>query len=116
MCRKALKKMIAKFEETEELGELKRREWKRLSNESAEEVALVVVERVSVSQYSSTSARTLSRDLSLPWSRVRNILRSTVKWYPYKIQVVQTLNADPDKRIQFCRMFLARIAVYNSWP
>ncbi|GBN80616.1 hypothetical protein AVEN_251339-1 [Araneus ventricosus] len=101
MSRKAFKKMIAKFEETLELSVLKGREWKRLSYETADEVALVVVERMSGSQYSSTSARAVSRDLSLPWSIVQNVLRSTVKWYPYKIHLVQVLNlADPDERTQ----------------
>ncbi|GBN09925.1 hypothetical protein AVEN_216281-1 [Araneus ventricosus] len=65
MSRQALKKMIIKFEETGESGVLQGRGWKRLSNETAEEVALAVVERASGSQYSSRSARALSRDLSL---------------------------------------------------
>ncbi|GBL61795.1 hypothetical protein AVEN_273679-1 [Araneus ventricosus] len=65
MSRQALKKMIIKFEETGESGVLQGRGWKRLSNETAEEVALAVVERASGSQYSSRSARAMSRDLSL---------------------------------------------------
>ncbi|GBN85368.1 hypothetical protein AVEN_140277-1 [Araneus ventricosus] len=73
-----------------------------------------MVERASGSQYSSTSARAVSRDLPLPWSTVQNVLRYIVKWYPYKIHVVQALKpADPDKRYQ---LFLARIVIDNLWP
>ncbi|GBN13602.1 hypothetical protein AVEN_260752-1 [Araneus ventricosus] len=102
MSRQALKKMITKFEDAGELGVLQGRLRKRLSNETAEEVALAVVEIASGSQYSSTSARAVSRHLSLPWSTVQNVLRYIVKWYPYKIHVVQALKLwEPDKRTQF---------------
>ncbi|GBO04107.1 hypothetical protein AVEN_203796-1 [Araneus ventricosus] len=102
MSRQALKKMITKFREAGELGVLQGRWRKQLSNKTTEEVALAVVERASGSQYSWTSARAVSRDLFLPWSTVQNVLRYIVKWYPYKIHVVQALKpADPDKRTQF---------------
>lgn len=117
MSRQALKKMMTKFEETGELRVLQGRGRKRISQETAEEVALAVVDRASASQYSVTSARAVSRDLSLPWSTVRKILRAIIKWYPYKIHVVQALNpSDPEKRTDFARMFLARIAVDKAWP
>ncbi|GBN16768.1 hypothetical protein AVEN_156101-1 [Araneus ventricosus] len=76
MSRRALKKMITKFEETGELGVLQGKGRKRLSNETAEEVPLAAVERAPGSQYSSKSARAVSRDLSLTKSTVRNVLRS----------------------------------------
>ncbi|GBM40408.1 hypothetical protein AVEN_122628-1 [Araneus ventricosus] len=79
MSRQALKKMITKCEDAGELGVLKGRWRKQLSSETAEEVVLAVVERASGSQYSSTSARAVSRDLSLPWSTVRKVLRYIVK-------------------------------------
>ncbi|GBM52533.1 hypothetical protein AVEN_230564-1 [Araneus ventricosus] len=62
MLRQALKKMITKIEETWELGVLQGRGHKQFSNESAEEFALAVVERVSGSQYSLTSIRVVSCD------------------------------------------------------
>ncbi|GBM39442.1 hypothetical protein AVEN_126322-1 [Araneus ventricosus] len=52
--------------ETRELDVLLGRGRKRLSDEAVEEVALTVIERAFHSQYSSTSARVASRDLSLP--------------------------------------------------
>ncbi|GBM05965.1 hypothetical protein AVEN_80559-1 [Araneus ventricosus] len=89
---------------------------KQLSNEIAAEFALSVVGRADGSQYSSTSAPVVSRDLSLPWLTLRKILRSIVNWYLYKIYVAQALNpADWDKRTQFPRNALARISVDNSW-
>ncbi|GBL83421.1 hypothetical protein AVEN_110719-1 [Araneus ventricosus] len=117
VSRQALKKMITKFEKIGELCVLQGRGRKRLSNESAEEVILAVIERASGSQYSSTCARTVSLHLSLPWFTVRKVLRSIVKWYPYKIQVVQELNSvNPDKYTEFARILLVRIAVDNAWP
>ncbi|GBM57538.1 hypothetical protein AVEN_97651-1 [Araneus ventricosus] len=102
MSRQAFKKMITKFEDDGKLGVLKGRWRKRLSNETAEEVAIAVVEIASGSQYPLTSAREVSRDLSLSWSRIRKVLRWIVKWYPYKIHVVQALKPeDSDKRTQF---------------
>ncbi|GBM95080.1 hypothetical protein AVEN_111036-1 [Araneus ventricosus] len=73
-----------------------------------------VIDRESDSQYSSTSSRSVSRDFFLSWSAVRKFLRSIVKCYSYKIHVMQALNpADPGKRTQFARLFLARRAVDN---
>ncbi|GBN37204.1 hypothetical protein AVEN_110883-1 [Araneus ventricosus] len=97
--------MIIKFKDTGELCVLQGRGRKRLSNETAEEVFLAMAERASGSQYSSKSARAVSRDSSLPLSTVRNIPRSILEWYPYKIHIVQALKpADSDKRTQFSRI------------
>ena len=57
MSRQALKKMIQKFEEIGDLGVMRGRGRKRISNETVEAVALAVVERESGSQYSAPSAR-----------------------------------------------------------
>ncbi|GBO24238.1 hypothetical protein AVEN_98315-1 [Araneus ventricosus] len=64
--RQALKKMITKFEETEDLDLLLGRGRKRLSDETEKEVVLAVVERAADYQYSSICARAVSRDLFLP--------------------------------------------------
>ncbi|GBM23347.1 hypothetical protein AVEN_97754-1 [Araneus ventricosus] len=105
MSRRALKKMITKFQDPGELGVLPKRGRKRLTNETAEEVALTDVERALGSPYSSTSARAVSRDLSLPWSTVREVICFIIKWYSYKIHVAQSLNsADPEKCTQFPRI------------
>ncbi|GBM77687.1 hypothetical protein AVEN_22398-1 [Araneus ventricosus] len=102
--------MITKFKVTGKLGLLQGRGRKPLLNETAEEVA--VVERAHGSQYSSTSAQAVPCGLSLSWSTVRKIRRSFVKWYPYKIHVVQALNpAGPYKRTQFARFFVENFGV-----
>ena len=80
--------MIQKFEETRDLGVMRGRGKKQISNETMEEVALDAVESESGSQRSATSARAVLRDLSLPWSTVRKILKSSLKWYPYNISFV----------------------------
>ena len=47
----------------------------------------------------------------------RKILRSILKWYPYKISFVQQLNpAGPEKLLNFSTNFLARIIIENEWP
>ena len=66
MSRHALKKMIQKFDATWNLGMMRGKGRKRISNETVEKVALAVLEIKSGSQYSASSARTVSRDLSLP--------------------------------------------------
>ena len=59
-----------------------------------------------------------TRDLYLPWSTVRNILKSILKWYPYNWNsFVEQLNtANLEKRLNFRTIFLARIIVDNKWP
>ena len=47
MSKNGLKKVIVKFEETENLYALPRKEWKAVANETAKEVATVVFERTS---------------------------------------------------------------------
>ena len=84
MSSQALKKMIQKFGETRDLGVMRGRVRKRISNEIVE-VAFDVVERESGSQCSASSARALLRELSLPWPTVQKILRSILMWSPYKI-------------------------------
>ena len=73
--------MIQKFEETGYLGVKQERGRKRISNETVEEMALAVVEREFGSQYSTSSARAMSCDLSLPWSTVRKILSGSKVWF-----------------------------------
>ena len=58
--------MIQKLEETRDLGVMRGKGRKQISNETLEEVALAVVERESGSQYSASSARAVSHDLSFP--------------------------------------------------
>ena len=66
--RQTLKKIIQKFEKTGDLGVMRGRERKRISNETVEEVAFADFERESGSHYSASSARSVSHDLSLRWS------------------------------------------------
>ena len=66
MSRQVLKKMIQKFHETGDLSVRRERGRKRISNETAEEVASVVVERESSSQYCAPNTRMVLCDLSPP--------------------------------------------------
>ena len=61
-----MKKMIQKFVETVDLGMRRGKGRKQISNKTVDEVAFTVVEREFGSQYSASSARAMSRDLSPP--------------------------------------------------
>ena len=115
MSRQALKKIIQKFEKTKDLSVVRGRGRKQISYETVEEVAFDVVERESDSQYSALSSRAVLRDLSLLWSTVRKILKSSLKWYPCKISFAEHLNpAKSEKRHKFVTNFLAKIFVNNE--
>ena len=82
--------MIQKFEETGDSGVMRGRGRKWISNETEEEVAFAVLEREYYFQYSVSSTRAVSHDLSLPWCTVQKILRSILKWYLYKISFMNS--------------------------
>ncbi|GFT09979.1 uncharacterized protein TNCV_1114401 [Trichonephila clavipes] len=91
--RTGLREMIMKFEETGGLGMLPGRGWKPLGIE------------------------TTRWRLYRLWSTIRNILRYILKWYPYKIHVMQTLKPhDPRTRMEFGCRFLAKMEVDCAWP
>lgn len=117
MSKNGLKKMIMKFEATGDFGVQPGRGRKPVANETVADVTTAVVERASTSRYSSASARSVSRELAIPWSTVRKILRSILKWYPYKIHMVQMLQPqDHRTRYDFACRFLARMDVDDEWP
>ena len=113
--------MIQKFEEIGNLGVMRGRGRKRISNETVDEVAFAIVERESGSQNYASSTRAVSRDLSLPWSAVRKILSSILKWYPYKnhfrMELCATVKPNRSgKSYNFATSFLSGIIVHNEWP
>lgn len=61
MSRQAFKKMITKFEESGELGVLQGKGRKRISDETVEEVALLIVERAVIIDISVIIARDIIR-------------------------------------------------------
>ncbi|GFW59740.1 uncharacterized protein TNCV_4718321 [Trichonephila clavipes] len=112
-ARIGLRKMIMKFEETGNFFGCAARK----RTETVEEVATAMVERASSSIYSSASGRSVSRELEISWSTVQKILRYILKWYPYKIHVMQTLKPHDQKtRLEFACRFLVRMEVDDTWP
>ncbi|GFU84415.1 uncharacterized protein TNCV_994451 [Trichonephila clavipes] len=101
-----------KFEETGNLGVLPGRGRKLVEPKTVEEVATTIFERASSPTYSSASGLSASREMEIPWSTVRKILRYILKWYTYKIHVMQTLKPQDRKtRLGFACRFLARMEV-----
>ncbi|GFW73837.1 hypothetical protein TNCV_1542911 [Trichonephila clavipes] len=62
--------MIMKFEKTGDLIVMPGRGWKPVATETVEEVATAVVERASISIYSSASGRSVSCELEVLWSTI----------------------------------------------
>lgn len=66
-----------------------------------------------------TRARAISRQISVLYSTILKISHKFLKFYPYKICLVQLSTAligDENTRIAFSLKFLARMQVYNAWP
>ncbi|GFS70699.1 uncharacterized protein TNCV_520861 [Trichonephila clavipes] len=89
--------MIKKFQGTGDLSVMPERGRKSVGTESVEQIATAVIEIASSSIYSSASGRSMSRELEIPWSSLRKILRYILKWYPYNIPVMQTLKPQDQK-------------------
>ena len=76
-----------------------------------------VADRAERAPSSATSARVVTRELGVPWSTVRKILRCILHRYPYKTPIVQQLKPhDPQQRLDFALQFLARMEVDDLWP
>lgn len=113
----ALKNMIRKFELTGDLGIAPGRGRRPVTPQIVEEVTVAMAENAGRNLRSSSSARAVSRQLNIPWSTVRKVLRTIVKWYPYKLHIThQLLPHDADIRIDFALTFLARVEVDDMWP
>ncbi|GFX99658.1 uncharacterized protein TNCV_3053151 [Trichonephila clavipes] len=114
---KNLRLMVTKFEETESLNVRSGRERKPVSAEAIEKVALQVKEDKASNVQASTSVRHVAEALDLPRSTVYKIMRNIIRYYPYKLQLVQELLPhDFETRHLFSLQFLARLKVDSEWP
>ncbi|GFV74122.1 uncharacterized protein TNCV_4510291 [Trichonephila clavipes] len=84
-----LQLMVAKFEETGSLNVRSRRGGKPVSAEAIEKVALQVEEDKASNVQVSTSVRLVAEALKLPRSTVQKIMRNILRYYSYKLQLVQ---------------------------
>ncbi|GFV92923.1 uncharacterized protein TNCV_1693161 [Trichonephila clavipes] len=109
--------MITKFEEAGSLNVLSGRERKPVSTEAIEKVALQVEEDKASNVQASTSVRRVAEALDLPRSTVQKIMRNILRYYPYKLQLVQELLPhDFETRHLFSLQCLARLEVDPKWP
>ncbi|GFW21088.1 uncharacterized protein TNCV_2703281 [Trichonephila clavipes] len=114
---KNLRLMVSKFEETGSLNVRSGRGKNPVSAEAIEKVALQVEEDKSSNVLASTSVRRVAEALDLPRSTVQKIMRSILRYYPYKLQFVQELLPHDFKTQHlFSLQFLARLEVYPVWP
>ncbi|GFV60772.1 uncharacterized protein TNCV_1780761 [Trichonephila clavipes] len=112
-----LRLMVTKFEETGSLNVRSGRGRKSVSAEAIEKVALQVEEDKASNVQASTSARRVAEALDLPRSTVQKIMRNILRYYPYKLQLVQELLPhDFETRHLFSLQFLARLKVDPEWP
>ncbi|GFV30855.1 uncharacterized protein TNCV_4012891 [Trichonephila clavipes] len=109
--------MITKFEETGSLNVRSRRGRKPVSTEAIEKVALQVEEDKASNVQASTSVRRVAEALDLPRSTVQKIMRNILRYYPYKLQLVQELLPhDFETHHLFSLQCLARLEVDPEWP
>ena len=104
--------VIMKFENTGAFGVAAGRGRRPIPIEVFDEFAVALADRAERPPNSATSARAVSHELCVPWATVRKILRCSLHWYPYKIQIVQELKPhDPQQRLDFTLQFLAVMKV-----
>lgn len=109
--------MIARFEKIGHLGVQPVRGRKSTRSDVVEDVATAIVEQSMDNVVGCSSARAKSRNLGVPYSTVRNVLRKMVHFFPYKISHnQQLLPIDREKRLTYALTFLARVEVDASWP
>ncbi|GFY09440.1 uncharacterized protein TNCV_4321191 [Trichonephila clavipes] len=112
-----LRLMVTKFEETGSLNVRSGRERKPISAEAIEKVGLQVEENKVSNVQAGTRVRLVAEVLDLPRSTVQKIMRNILRYYPYKLQLVQELLAhDFETRHLFSLQFLARLEVDPEWP
>ncbi|GFW24942.1 uncharacterized protein TNCV_3846761 [Trichonephila clavipes] len=109
--------MVTKFEETGSFNVCCGRERKPASAEAMEKVALLVEEDKASNMQASTSVRRVAEALDLLHSTVQKIMRNILRYYPYKLQLVQELLPhDFETRHLFSLQFLAHLEVDPEWP
>ncbi|GFU11159.1 transposable element tc3 transposase [Trichonephila clavipes] len=123
-----LQLMVTKFEETGSLNVRSGRGRKPVSAEAIEKVSLQMEEEEKEAKFhpeedkasnvqASTSVRLVAEALDLPRSTVQKIMRNILRYYPYKLQLVQELLLhDFETRHLFSLQFLARLEVDPEWP
>ncbi|GFX71381.1 uncharacterized protein TNCV_2453921 [Trichonephila clavipes] len=112
-----LQLMVTKFEETGSLNVRPGKGRKPVSAEAIEKDALQVEEDKSSNVQASTSVRLVAEALDLPRSIVHKIMRNILRYYPYKLQLVQELLPhDFETRHLFSLQFLASLEVDPEWP
>ncbi|GFU36043.1 uncharacterized protein TNCV_4191441 [Trichonephila clavipes] len=90
---------------------------KPVSTEAIEKVALQVEEDKASNVQASTSVHRVAKALDLPRSTVQKIMRNILRYYPYKLQLVQELLPhDFETRHLFSLQFLARLEGDPEWP
>ncbi|GFX44286.1 DUF4817 domain-containing protein [Trichonephila clavipes] len=86
-----LRLMVTKFEETGSLNVRSGRGRKRVSAEAIEESCTSGGRGQNINVQASTSVRRVAEALDLPRSTVQKIMRNILRYYTYKLQLVQEL-------------------------
>lgn len=111
-----LTNMITKFEATGTLGIQPGRGRKCVAAQVVDDVATQVEEDRSQT-IGSTSVRRIAASVDQPRSTVHKILQKVLRYYPYKLSLLQQLlPADLDSRQTFALRFLARVELQDEWP
>ena len=111
-----LKNMIRRFELNGDLGIASGRARRTNAPEIVEENIVAMDENVGRNVRTLSSARVVSQELNIPWSIVRKVLRTIVKWYPYKLHIThKRFPPDAEIRVDFALTFPAKVEVGDMW-
>ena len=114
--RAALGKLVANFEKTGSVANLKKRRGRRISENMAAEVALTVEEERATSHVGIVSARAVARRTGMPVETVRRTMKIALQLFPYRIHRVHALSAgEIERRYNFTMEFLARVEIDETW-
>jgi transposase len=99
--------LIDKFEETGSVMDKPHSGRPSFDESTCDTVAHTVQELTSTSCLGSTSVRQVAVEVGISKSSVHNLLRKRLRLYPYRLQLLQTLEpADKPQRLQFAHWLL----------
>lgn len=105
----SVRHLIARFEATGSVSDLPRSGRPPVSEEVVSHVAATMVELQKQHASGSASTADVSTALQLPRSTVKKVLKSYLKWRPYRMHLLQHLyDKDMESRKEFANWFLQR--------
>ena len=102
-------RLISKFEETGSITDKPRSGRPSVDDSTVEEVEEAIAQTSESSSVGSTSVRRIANETGLGATTVHRIMRNHLRLFPYKLQILQSLEPDDKpKRLAFANWLLSR--------